>query len=318
MFKLKNAVLLIGLLHFLFACENDNNTKFIAGTNSIVNFLENDPEFSLFSKAVKEADLPYDLDGNFGDYTILAPDDEAMQVFLKESSYASIDEFPDEEINRLVGYHIFKSLISSEDFTTGYEETLSAIPLNDSISKKLNLYVFKTLDQIEFNATSKITEADIDLDNGVLHKVDEVLNLPTVETFLKADKNLNPFYKKIKANERSTDLLEWFSDAETQITLLAPGENAVLNFFEHKDKWNEEELNQLYRYHVLDELYLTEQLDSGTVKTKALKDGKALQMPVNRNNELTFNNGVPAVSQDLMAINGVIHLMEEVLVPGMN
>src|SRR5690625_1148231 len=140
MVKLKNVVLLIPFLHFLFACENANNTTFIAGTNSIVNFLQIDSQFSLFTMAIAQANLSYDLDGNYGDYTILAPNDEAMQTFLKESSYSSIEELPNGVLNHLVGYHIFDRLIKADDFTTGYDETLSAVSLTDSISKKLNLY----------------------------------------------------------------------------------------------------------------------------------------------------------------------------------
>src|SRR5699024_4274282 len=108
MLNKSNIFLLVILFLTLVACEKDDNNAYIFGTNSVVNYLEQDANYSLFLEAIQEAGMYANLDGNAGSYTVLAPDNEAMEIYLSENEFEEINEIPEVELVRLVDYHIIE------------------------------------------------------------------------------------------------------------------------------------------------------------------------------------------------------------------
>ena len=70
--KITKLLFLLVIITTVFACDDDDN-RIIEGTNSIVNYMEREPRFSLFHELVVRTELDAVLDGNSGTYTILAP-----------------------------------------------------------------------------------------------------------------------------------------------------------------------------------------------------------------------------------------------------
>ncbi len=312
-------LLIIPFLLLLFSCEKDDNNEYIFGTNSIVNYLENNQEeFSLFLEAINQADLYGILDGNSGTYTVMAPDNEAMENYLAENQIENIADIPEEELMQLIDYHILEILTPFEAFTTGYSPTLAAIAVNDSVDTNLSLYVKNTVDEVEFNGKAKITESDIELDNGILHKIDHTLSLPTLKTFIDADENLNLYYEKITAEDISTDFEDILANPDQKSTVLVPNEFAVETFFaEEGANMTATELNEIYRYHLLDTVKLAQNLSSGYLPTKAREEysgeNHTLDLYLNTDSGLALNGETTIVISDLMTINGNIQVIDQVL-----
>jgi|GEM_PF-810922 len=314
----KKIFLIIIPLILLFSCEKDDNNEYIFGTNSIVNYLENNEEFSLFLEAIENANLYGILDGNSGTYTVLAPDNEAMQNYLDENQIENIEDIPEEELMQLIDYHILEILTPFEGFTTGYSPTLAAIAVNDSVDANLSLYVNNTIDEVEFNGKAKITESDIELDNGILHRIDYTLALPTLKTFIDADENLNLYYEKITAENISTDFEDILANPDQKSTILVPNEFAVETFFaEEGANMTAEELNKIYRYHLLDTVKLAQNFSNTYLTTKAKEEysgeNHALNLYVNTETGLDLNGESAIVISDLMTINGNIQVIDQVL-----
>ncbi|MDR2087595.1 MAG: fasciclin domain-containing protein [Dysgonamonadaceae bacterium] len=93
----------------------------------IYEVLAQDGNFSRYLQCVDKTEYAPILKGA-GLYTVFAPNDEAFVAYLKEKAYASINDIPEEELNRLVAYSIVYSKWTSER-------------LGDYLAEDLKLYV---------------------------------------------------------------------------------------------------------------------------------------------------------------------------------
>ncbi|HLS30836.1 MAG TPA: fasciclin domain-containing protein [Flavobacteriaceae bacterium] len=318
MLNKSNIIFLAILFLTITACEKDDNNAYIYGTNSVVNHLERDANYSLFLEAIQEAGMYAQLDGNAGSYTVLAPDNEAMENYLSENEFSEINEIPDGELLRLVDYHIIEELTPAENFITGYSPTLAEVPVNDSVSANLSLYVKNMIDEVEFNGTTQIVVNDIIVDNGIVHKINHTLSPPTLKTFMDADGNLNAFYEKITGANVTTDFEDLLANPDQQTTILVPNEFAVEDFFNGDGAgMTDQELNNVYRYHLLDTVKLVQNIRSGYLSTKASEeysgDNHPLNLYINTQAGLLLNTETIIVISDLMTINGNIQVIDRVM-----
>lgn len=318
MLNKSNIFLLAILFLTLTACEKDDNNAYIHGTNSVVNYLEGDSNYSLFLEAIQEAGMYATLDGNAGSYTVLAPDNEAMEIYLSDHEFSEINEIPAVELMRLVDYHIIEELISAENFITGYSPTLAQVPVNDTVNANLSLYVKNVVDEVEFNGSTQIVEDDIAVDNGIVHKINHTLNPPTLKTFMDADDNLSAFYEKITGDNVTTDFEDLLANPDQQTTILVPNEFAVEDFFNGDGAdMTDQELDKIYRYHLLDTVKLVQNTGSGYFTTKASEeysgDNHPLDIYINTQAGLLLNTETIIVISDLMTINGNIQVVDQVL-----
>src|SRR5699024_5034500 len=308
----------IALLVFVFGCESDDNSSIVEGTNSIVNYLEENPDFSLFSEAVDHVGLSGVLDGNSGTYTVLAPDDDAMQSYLDEKGISDIDDIPEDSLRQLVNYHILDKLSPKDNFVTSYVQTLAQTSINDSVNINLSLFVNTNSGEVVFNGNTEISEGDIPVDNGILHRVNHVLELPTLKTFMKVDDNLTPFYNAITENDGATDFEDLLSDPDKQTTIFVPNEVALNEFFNGPvQNYSDSELDRIYRYHLLDSLRLSSELQTGYLNTRATEtysgENYPIQLYVDTQAGLRINDTVDIVIPDITTINGNIEVVDGVM-----
>lgn len=71
--------------------------------------------FSNFMKAVERSSYA-DLVKGKGIVTVMAPTDEAFAAYLTKHNYNSVDDIPEVELNKLVGYHLVYYSYSKNDF----------------------------------------------------------------------------------------------------------------------------------------------------------------------------------------------------------
>ncbi|GAB3650643.1 fasciclin domain-containing protein [Echinicola sediminis] len=77
--------------------------------------LENRGEFSIFLEAVERAGYRSLVEGK-GIITVLAPSDEAFEIYLSEKGLSSVEELSTAEIKKLVGYHLVYYAFGRERF----------------------------------------------------------------------------------------------------------------------------------------------------------------------------------------------------------
>ena len=77
--------------------------------------MEDKGTFSIFMKAVERSSYA-DLVKGKGIVTVMAPTDEAFAAYLSKHNYNSVDDIPEVELNKLVGYHLVYYSYSKNDF----------------------------------------------------------------------------------------------------------------------------------------------------------------------------------------------------------
>lgn len=132
---------------------------------TVAEVLESDDRFSKFHKAVKQADLEDELNGD-SNYTVFAPTNEAFERLPEGTWDEWMDDDNSDELRDILSYHIVESRISSSDIDEqGSEEgTMSGD----------NLRLTSSYGRVSVN-TASITTADIETENGYIHAIDSVL-----------------------------------------------------------------------------------------------------------------------------------------------
>ncbi|MGB7395426.1 MAG: fasciclin domain-containing protein, partial [Pricia sp.] len=184
----------IGIILFslltLYSCIDDDNgiDPIIGSEENIAQVVTGSDNLQSLAAALQRTDLVAALESG-GPFTVLAPTDEAFADFLSENGYASLEEVPVEVLEQVLLNHVIAAPITTTDFITGQVGYASTIADSPSINlAKLSLF-FDTSDGISFNGEAVIDQnrADIGASNGVIHVINNVLELPTVATFIAAD-----------------------------------------------------------------------------------------------------------------------------------
>lgn len=132
----------------------------------------------------------------YGKYTCFAPTNEAMFEFYKKKGISSLYDIPVDSVKKIVYDHIINgSEVVSADFVEG---RLTQLTMSDRyISIDYSTNNNKVI--INVNKTSPILEGDIEVHNGVIHSIGEVLN-PTEKTIVEAlagETNFSLFFKAL-------------------------------------------------------------------------------------------------------------------------
>ncbi|MDT0608561.1 fasciclin domain-containing protein [Croceitalea rosinachiae] len=291
---------------------------------------------SVLEAAVIKAGLVDTLKSD-GPFTVFAPTDDAFTGLLMTlgEDYSSLDDFDTEEeialLKNILLYHVIPTKVLEADLTAGTVGT--AFPEN-SIEIIADGETFVVGDASETNAN--ITLTDVMATNGVAHVIDKVLLPQAALDFLATIEMMN-----IVETAIATDDLSLLVDAliaanagmvdtlsgDGPFTVFAPTNHAFVNLLEilgddyHSltDFDTQEELDLLVKiltYHVV----------SGTEAFSTdLSDGQEIATVNGANVTVSLDGGVfikdasenPAqvIIPDVDASNGVVHVIDKVLLP---
>lgn len=148
--------------------------------------------FSKFIEVLERADL-MDLLSTYGDFTCFAPTDEAIDQFLKEKGYATVDDMPKAECDTLAWMHVLKAAYFISDCDEG------SLPSTNMNGRYLTMSC-DTLGNRGGNAVwrvngSELMAQDDSVTNGVVHVINQVIQASTILTgeLVCADPNLKIF-----------------------------------------------------------------------------------------------------------------------------
>lgn len=150
---------------------------------TIADFVAGNPDYSSLLAALEAADLTGALDSDDINYTIFAPNNDAFDTFLSDNGFATLADVPVDVLTQVLLNHVIGTEAFSGDLTTTYVSTLATEPTSEN---NLSMYI-NTDGGVTINGVSTVTTADINVRNGVIHAVDEVIGLPTIVTFATAD-----------------------------------------------------------------------------------------------------------------------------------
>lgn len=144
-------------------------TSFVSKAESVVDIIANSPNHTILETALIEANFIDDLEGS-GSFTVFAPTDAAFNALPKGTLEALLADSRG-ALTQILLYHLVKGKVMSTNLSNG----LVVDTYNDSDEK---LTVTINEDGVFIN-NAKVTVADLEAENGVVHVIDAVL-LPTI------------------------------------------------------------------------------------------------------------------------------------------
>ena len=319
--KLPKLLFLLLFSISIISCDNDDNddqTEQVVLT--IVQIAAQEPDLSILVEALTAADgdLLTTLSG--GNFTVLAPTNDAFAEFLSANGFASLEEVPTDVLSNILLNHVITGEVVSTDLTTagsGYTTTNATNLDGDNLS----LY-FSTTDGVEFNGLSGVVLADIPATNGIIHVVDAVIGLPTVVTFATSNPMFETLVAALTREDLTTDYVSVLSSvaSPSPFTVFAPTNEAFGSLLTEigMDSLSEIPVD------LLTSTLNTHVVASANVRSGDLTQGMAvstlgaaLTVSLDAGPQLIDLNDRVAniIEVDVQAYNGVVHVIDKVVLP---
>ena len=300
--------------------DDDDDVTTPTGPSNIVEIAMDTPDLSNLVAALSVADgnLVDVLSG--GEFTVLAPTNEAFETFLAANGFMSLSEVPTDVLSNILLNHVISGTINSTnlvDAGSGYSPTNASNMDGDNLS----LY-FDTSSGVTFNGISSVVAADIVASNGIVHVVDEVIGLPTVVTFAVSNPAFSTLVAAMTTEGLSVDIVSILSssDEPSPFTVFAPTNDAFGSLLA------ELELNALgdIPVSILEATLGTHVAPEANVRSTDLVDGMSVNtisstitVSLSDGAKLIDSNGRESniVAVDIQAYNGVVHVIDNVLLP---
>lgn len=253
-----------------------------------------------------------------GPYTVFAPIQISFEKFRIENRLINIDQYPEDDMRKILRYHVLPGRWSVFDMPSGYYETMLH---EKTTGNPIDLYIED--DYIFWiNGLNIIFDADLPSANGFIHAVKAVLKIPTMLDQLSVNKDFTLISEIMNRKDIDPELKALLTD-DVPDTFFAPTDKAILSFLDNNPAWSTiedipaESLNEIIRNHLLsnenivmdgikEDLMLT--LSNGNTIVVKIEYPKWLIMQENRT--------IASINvKDIQGVNGVVHQVDRVLIP---
>lgn len=259
-------------------------------------------QFNTLVAAVKAAELVDTLKGE-GPFTVFAPTDEAFAAIPKKNLEALLKPGAKDQLTGILLYHVVPGKVTAEQ----------VVKLNGATTAQGQRVDIAVADDKVMVDKATIVKTDIVCDNGVIHVIDAVIlpesrNIPEVSTAAKS-------FGTLLAAAKAAGLVDALS-GDDALTVFAPTDEAfaklpegtVANLLKPENK---EQLKAILTYHVVPgRVYSTDAVEAGTAKTL---QGGSVNIVVD--GDAAMVNDAKLLKTDIDASNGVIHVIDKVLLP---
>ncbi|MDF9795990.1 transforming growth factor-beta-induced protein [Catalinimonas alkaloidigena] len=322
-FKFKCLFYVLGLfslsLLLFTACDEDDDNGGMTDpepTQNIVEIAQGDDRFEILVSAVVAAGLDDDLSGT-GPFTVFAPTDAAFEDLLANTDGVdALEDISEESLVQILQYHVAALEATSGDLTDG--QSVPTLLSGESVTIGINGSTV-TVD----NAT--VIEADIMATNGVIHAIDQILVPEGFEielapqTIAEIASETDALSTLVAALGRVPGLIDAAGDESADLTVFAPTNDAFAALLEtlttatgdtyaSLDDVPDYVLERVLQYHVLAAAKTASEL----TESEETLEGSSLSI-----NGTTINGSTNVVDglADIQASNGVVHVIDAVLVP---
>tara|TARA_X000001036_G_scaffold287832_1_gene267440 strand:- start:1120 stop:2874 length:1755 start_codon:yes stop_codon:yes gene_type:complete len=252
--------------------------------------------------ALAQVNLVATLQGT-GPFTVFAPTDQAFTDAGIDLTTFDTDE-ENATLVDILTYHVVSGTVVSSDLTDG----MTAAALNqDTLTFSVSATEVKVNDAV-------VTTADVATSNGVIHVIDKVLMPPTVLVDIPTTADSTGIHTALVAALAQANLVATLQGTGP-FTVFAPTDQAFADAGIDLTTFDTDEENatlvDILTYHVV----------SGTVMSSDLTDG--MEASALNQDTLTFSvsatevkvNDAVVTAADVATSNGVIHVIDKVLMP---
>ncbi|MFN8301347.1 MAG: fasciclin domain-containing protein [Saprospiraceae bacterium] len=334
---LRLALLPVAVLFVMTACQKDNlvdsvttETSGLATdrqSNTIVDIALSNPDFSTLVAAVVKTNQVAFLSGTGLDATVFAPTNAAFAnlpaPFNNAQNISAIsDPRQINQLRQILRYHVALGARTASQLSNGsYPTYKNAVTPNDNV-----LYVGRDAAGAVFiNGNTKVVAADVQASNGVIHVIDKVLLFPTQDIAQIAISNGN--FTALVAAVQKTGLTNALMAPTNNFTVFAPTDaafanlpaplNNAANIKSITDPATINLLRNVLQYHLIGARVFSADLREG-ISAPTLLAGNNVSITLAGGPKVKGSgntNGSNIVATDILARNGVIHVIDQVLLP---
>ncbi|MEM7383627.1 MAG: fasciclin domain-containing protein [Verrucomicrobiota bacterium] len=274
---------------------------------TLLETLEDRREFETLVTAVKAAGLEDALSGD-AEFTIFAPTDSAFSRVPEDDLKALLDE--PEALGNLLRYHLVSGDVSSGDLESGTVASVNGAELHIEVE---NWHWYR---EIKVNQAD-VVRADITASNGRIHGIDEVLSpdyvkVPSLLELAASNEDFSILAELVEEAGLSRTL----SQDYTELTVFAPT-NAAFSALPDGTlealKNDRRALREVLLNHVV-----YGKVESGDLKPGNVRSLARFQLNVaieESEPPVITVDGKEITTADVEASNGVLHIVDGVLVP---
>jgi uncharacterized surface protein with fasciclin (FAS1) repeats len=291
---------------FLSACGGDRDP-------GVLDVARNDPQFSILVEAVQAAGLEATLDGD-GPLTVFAPTDTAFAALLTELGLTKAQLLADQALlTAVLTYHVLPAKVERADVPLGKAITTvegGFFKIEPGAGGSLTI-------QDGRNRIAGITATDLAARNGTVHVVDKVI-LPADRNIVQTAQALPDFSILVEAVV-AANLADTLSGTGP-FTVFAPTNAAFddlltrLGITKAQLLADTTLLTSVLRYHVVGSLVLKADVPVG-VPIQTLESGKTFTVDGTLVITDAQANTAQIVATDVFTSNGVIHVIDKVILP---
>ncbi len=368
--KIKNQILSFAAFVMValttFSCSEDDK-KEVTRLPSALGYLNaNADRFSVLIDALKKTGLDVTLDAP-GSFTLFAPDNTDFAAINVTSASINALKAPADNVAianlrvQLLNHVMGIGTRSSDLLTAGYSKTLGFYRANAPVpvsgqtgiitannANLMSIFVNQVGSDVLLNGGilnggAKVTKADIDVSNGVIHEIDAVLTLPTLVNHLVANPDLSTLTSVVTSTGgafgNQAVVFNVFNTATnaSSRTLFAPNNKAFTKateaggFLVGQSVAN---ITKILQYHYLSATgarlrafftpaappatpvdFFFANTAAATSQTFGVTTAGALGNRIEDNAVAPRTKVARFVTNDIVCVNGIIHIVDKVLEP---
>jgi uncharacterized surface protein with fasciclin (FAS1) repeats len=265
-----------------------------------------DGGFSTLATAVIAAELLPVLTNPFAELTVFAPTNDAFDDAVAALGISINDLLASPDLADILTYHVLGAEVLSSAINNG--DIVS--PVSTTNTLKLTVTAANEV----FVNQAQVTAADVAADNGVVHVLDAVV-LP-VETVV--DVALDGGFSTLATAVIAAELLPVLTNPFAELTVFAPTNDAFDDAvaalgISINDLLASPDLADILTYHVLGAEVLSSAINNGDI-VSPVSTTNTLKLTVTAANEV-FVNQAQVTAADVAADNGVVHVLDAVVLP---
>ena len=272
--------------------------------------------FNVLLAAATKAGLGAVLADSSSRLTVFAPTDTALNRLASSLGFANasamVDALPPATLKSILIYHVLPTLKPASELRTAPQSQQATAYAFEGQPASLALNGSQSAVTITDAAltTANVTVPDVAASNGVIHAIDKVLVPPGVLNIVQMAQ-INPQLSSLVSAVVAVDLQGTLSGAGP-FTVFAPTNNA---FSAAPAGLTPMQLKTVLTYHALGMQVLASQIPFGApVNTLA---SQAIAINAGTPPTISDTTAQPAriIATDVRASNGVIHVIDKVLIP---
>jgi transforming growth factor-beta-induced protein len=284
-------------------------------TMNIVEVAVSDPDnFSTLVAALTAADLVTTLSDEDASFTVFAPTNAAFELIAGSTLTALLADT--DALSKVLLQHVVAEVAVNS--VNAY--ALSGTMVDTASMAKVGLSINMATDTLTFGGANVVMK-DIYTTNGIIHVIDAVIigdvALPEPNMSLVEVASGNPDLSTLVSALQSTGLDTTLANLDNDYTVFAPTNAAFAKLPAGTvEGLSSEQLTDILLYHVI----AGEVLSDGAIKVAQSMDNMAAmaneaKAAVSFTDARLFINGAKVSAANVMAKNGVVHLIDNVIMP---